>query len=152
MFDHSMTMLFQMFRTMHAEHVGTLRNEIERLDELNRELQALVSLREKTDAEARTPSMPNRRLTADSQPASRDPSQQKSANERTRSAAGSDATLPVPARPASRTESKEALQSSPAAEQAEPDVHLWLCRRMEEIQHERQGLWDRIVGVLRKQD
>ena len=30
------------------------------------------------------------------------------------------------------------------------DVHIWLCQRMEAIQQERQGIWDRIVGVLKK--
>src|SRR5205085_1368686 len=42
MFDQSLMMMFQMFRAMHGEQVEALRDELARMDELNRELHALL--------------------------------------------------------------------------------------------------------------
>jgi pSer/pThr/pTyr-binding forkhead associated (FHA) protein len=128
MFEQSLTMMFQMFRTMHTEQVGTLRQEMARLEELNRELNSLLSVRANGAPSLAPPLTP---------PALRLPAA---------------ASTSVP-RPTSPTPTPEKLipAAQPSAADG-PDLHVWLCQRMEAIQQERQGLWDRIVGLVGKKD
>jgi hypothetical protein len=123
MFEQSMTMMFQLFRTMHLEHVGTLRQEMTRLEELNRELNALSSEQAKGTRSVIPP--PTTKATTPSAPASA-------------------ASKPVPEKPT--------LGLRPPSTDNNPDLHIWLCQRMEAIQQERRGLWDRIIGIVGKKD
>jgi pSer/pThr/pTyr-binding forkhead associated (FHA) protein len=146
MFEQSMVMMFRMFQSMHVEQVGLLRDELARLDELNQELRGLLTQR-----------VDNRPLPS---PAALPPAAGgQSAN--SRSAATGPAKQPPPqpaaaAPPAAGTTSHNS--ASPAKAQAGTpspqgqDVHLWLCQRMDAIQQERQGIWDRIVGALKKSE
>lgn len=129
MFEQSLTMMFQMFRTMHTEQVGTLRVEMARLEELNRDLQSLVVERRRHESIAES-TAPVARADTSSTPAATPVPEVGVA------AAVSDAA-PAPAIPAPQT-------TNPVGD----DVHLWLCQRMEAIQEERNGLWERIVGML----
>jgi hypothetical protein len=160
MFDQSMAMMFQMFRTMHGEQVGALREELERLEELNRELQDLLNQRGAVmassvpfSAPAGNRGEPNR---ADAGVTSQEPAPREAPKREPTSAGAPQGVAPDPSlspRPSRSTppafDPKKSAPplSSPAEGQ---DVHLWLCQRMEAIQQERQGLWDRILGTLGK--
>ncbi len=122
LFEQSLTMMFQMFRTMHTEQVGILREEMARLEELNREMYTLLAERAKL-APASVPAAPLQ-------------------------AAPPPAALPSPTA-APQAADKPVAPPRPPAD-ADPDLHIWLCQRMEAIQHERQGLWNRIASVLGK--
>jgi hypothetical protein len=129
MFDQSLVMMFQMFRAMHVEQVGILREELGRLDDLNQELQALLAERLK-DLPAPTPLLKqaeHTRTVAGAPPTSRGPAALPS---------GQAKTAPVP----------------PPVVPPGEDVHIWLCQRMEAIQEERQGIWQRIAGALKKSE
>lgn len=144
-FEQSLTTMFQMFRTMHTEQVGTLRAEMARMEELNRELQLLVVERRRLGSVPVAPLLPPRTsersdatpLSTPSAPSVPESGPLVTSDE----CAPADTAVPVHAQPTSQFESGTS-----------EDVHLWLCQRMEAIQQERQGLWERIVGLLRKHD
>jgi pSer/pThr/pTyr-binding forkhead associated (FHA) protein len=76
MFDQSLVMMFQMFRTMHGEQTSILREELGRLDAINRELQSLLAEQLKIAPPAASVSTPATRavLSAVSQPPGTEPS------------------------------------------------------------------------------
>jgi pSer/pThr/pTyr-binding forkhead associated (FHA) protein len=154
MFDQSLFMMFQMFRTMHGEHVGALREELQRLDELNRELHTLLmqrlngpapSLLSASAAQSAVSAVPAAR---EQQPDRATPAA-AAHRQTTPMSAAPQATAAVPDEGAGSNPDKTASASRPAAAAAE-DIHLLLCKRMEEIEKERQGVWERIIGRLRK--
>jgi pSer/pThr/pTyr-binding forkhead associated (FHA) protein len=150
MFDQSMMMMFQMFRTMHGEQVEVLRQELERFDELNREVQALLAQR-LPDAAASPPVLPAWRTAGQAPPAACTRPEASAKREQDDQSAANTGKPPHVA--IGRTTARTGTVSSPQPDAAsEEDLHIWLCQRMEAIQHERQGLWERITGALRKKE
>lgn len=156
MFDQSLVMMFQMFRAMHVEQVGILREELGRLDALNQELQDLLAERLKSvpaPIAALPPATEAERTSATRPPASAVrptpvPTTKQPVSQDPASVAGAPPAPRGPAVPPSPP-AKTVPGAKPTAPAGE-DVHIWLCQRMEAIQQERQGIWERIVGVLKK--
>jgi pSer/pThr/pTyr-binding forkhead associated (FHA) protein len=146
MFEQSLTMMFRMFRTMHTEQVGILREEMARLEELNRELNALLTERAKIASPV--PQLPAPAAVAS--PAADTPAKTSLAAPPEKTAAPTAPTAPTA--PAATDKAVPAPQPAAPADLGSPDLHIWLCQRMEAIQQERQGLWDRIVGLIGKKD
>jgi pSer/pThr/pTyr-binding forkhead associated (FHA) protein len=143
MFDQSLLFMYQMFQSMHGEQVGALRGELARLDELNRELQTLLVERLKTQPAAPT------------QPAPPAAKADGPASGTAAPAARPEVAAPKPftaVPPAAPPGQEKATPAPPPTVAAGDDVHVWLCQRMDAIQQERQGLWERIVGALRKKE
>jgi len=157
MFDQSLVMMYQMFQAMHKEQLGTLRAEMERLEELNAELRTLLDYRLKGPAVAPlTPiaGPPVGTHTANGANTHRPAAPRGSTAPTVEvkppaptvtapAAAEPRRTAPNPTNPTTTA----SPSSSPAS--ATDDIHVWLCQRMEAIHTERQGLLKRIVGVLK---
>jgi pSer/pThr/pTyr-binding forkhead associated (FHA) protein len=140
MFDQSLVMLFQMFRTMHGEQTSVLREELARLDALNRELHYLLAEQLKfASPQAATPTTASPRALP---PAADNPKAAAASTRDTSRVPGDPATPP--------SGHDKAVPPSATAPPGGEDVHVWLCQRMEAIKQERQGLWERVVGAFRK--
>ena len=176
MFDQSLTMMFQMFRAMHREQTDILRDELARLDELNHELRVLMAEKIRSEPPPAAPSPaappPAAPPPAAPSPAAPPPAAPAAplspAHPKPNAKAVSRRGAPQPFASTPATDTPRGNESYPAAGPATPaaavaspapappspspseDVHLLLCKRMEALQQERQGLWDRIVGVLGK--
>jgi pSer/pThr/pTyr-binding forkhead associated (FHA) protein len=159
MFDQSMHMMFQMFQTMHGEHVGVLREEMDRLGDLNHQLQTLVADRlQSAPAPIPEPPPPPRESSplAPATPVEPEPAANSAVPRPapepappTSVAPPQAAAMPLPPRPAAPANNGRAAPATPAPGQ---DVHVWLYERMNAIQNERQGLWTKILGVLKKKE
>jgi pSer/pThr/pTyr-binding forkhead associated (FHA) protein len=132
-FHQTMLMMVQMFSTLHREQMDLIRDELDQLHGLTRELQELqAELVKHPPAKAPAPTAPAPQRSARvSDPAGR----------------------PTPQRaptPSAQPEAKPAAPSAPqpAAGQDNADIHAWLSKRIAALQEERQGRWQKIVGYV----
>lgn len=116
---HPLMALFQMFGDLHREQMGLIREELDRLRELTREVLDLQAQAARRTPEPRTPLGPG--------PAP-------------------PAATPTPG---NGTPPRAAPgDAAPAAGQPQGDLHVWLNQRIVAIQDERQGLWQKILGAV----
>jgi pSer/pThr/pTyr-binding forkhead associated (FHA) protein len=128
-FQQAMLMMFQMFGKLQREQIGVIRDEMDRLHQLSREVMALqAELARHPPASAKprgAPSVAEPRATPHSAPSKSTP-------------------RPAPA-PKTITDSKPLphIQGQP-----EKDMHAWLSQRIATLQEERQSRWQKIVTFL----
>jgi pSer/pThr/pTyr-binding forkhead associated (FHA) protein len=129
-FQQAMLMMFQMFGKLQREQIGAIRDEMDRLHQLSREVLALQA-----------------ELAKREQPAP----------ERARSTPAAAGPRGVPNHVATNPASRSAPAPNPAAEskplplpqgQPEKDMHAWLTQRLATLQQERQSRWQKIVNFL----
>ena len=143
-FHQTMMAMFEGFAAMHREQSESMREEIEQVRQLSREIEALQAETERLQTEARKresaaraaellrpgPGVPPRPAPAASPGPSSSPTP----------ALSSPSGPVVPGNPTR-------LQPLPPAE-TEPDIHAVLLRRLTSIHNERQGRWQKILGMM----
>jgi hypothetical protein len=129
-FQQAMLMMFQMFGKLQREQLGVIRDEMERLRELSREVLALqteLANYVQPGAEGARPA-----------PATSGPR-----------AAATGVAANHASRPA--LAAKDGAQTKPLPlpqGQPEKDMHAWLSQRLAALQQERQTRWQKIVNYL----
>jgi len=124
---HPLMALFQMFGDLHREQMGLIREELDRLRELTREVLDLQAEAARRSPEGRAPLGPEP-APGPALPQIPPPTPKYVA--------------PPRAAPPGRGD------ASPAADQPQGDLHVWLNQRIVAIQDERQGLWQKILGAV----
>ena len=117
-FQQTLLMIAQMFGNLQREQMALIRQELEQIRELTRQLHTLQSegMRQSSSplpapAQAAAPRSPMPRLS--SRP-------------------------PFPA----------AKAGTPSAQYSDPEVHVWLHQRLSALQQERQSRWQKVLGIL----
>lgn len=130
-FQQAMMMMFQMFGKLQREQMGVIRDEMDRLHQLSREVLALQSeLAKRPEAAVERPR---------STPAATGPR------------ATPHSVAPAQPTPRPTTAPKPAAESKPLPlpqGQPEKDMHAWLSQRLATLQEERQSRWQKIVSFL----
>jgi predicted component of type VI protein secretion system len=121
-FQQTMMMMFQMFGTLQQKQMDALRDELDRVQDLTRELQDLQNKLERSAATAPV---------AAPQPA---PSPAK------------PAPMPAAAKPSPAAPSGPRQPGPPTPDPE--NMHSWLYQRMETVRQERQSRWQTILGLL----
>jgi pSer/pThr/pTyr-binding forkhead associated (FHA) protein len=133
-FQQALVMTMQTFGSMHRDQMGLVRQELDRLHELTRELHELQRELPKQKANG---AIAHSRPTAVPEPAA--PPRREPRPERPK----------APEPTAARNKDKAEQPASAPPSQSSEDVHLWLTQRIAAIQEERQGLWNRLMGMLK---
>jgi pSer/pThr/pTyr-binding forkhead associated (FHA) protein len=120
-FQQTMMMMFQMFGTLQQKQMDALRDELDRVQDLTRELQDLQSQLEKSASTASIATPPPTPSPAKPAPMP---------------AAANPSAAPSPPR-----------QPGPPTPDPE-NMHSWLYQRMETVRQERQSRWQTILGML----
>jgi pSer/pThr/pTyr-binding forkhead associated (FHA) protein len=129
-FQQAMLMLFQMFGKLQREQIGVIRDEMDRLHQLSREVLALQA-----------------ELVKHPPPAAERPRGTAAVQER-RVAPYSAPTNSTP-RPAPAPRTITDAKPLPLPQrQPEKDMHAWLSERIAALQQERQSRWQKIVTFL----
>jgi predicted component of type VI protein secretion system len=144
-YNQSMMMMSQMFGALQRDQMGLVREELDRLQQLTRELQVL-----QVEAAKQPSSPPLPSPVAPSRPTPgliSDPARRGIEEVR------NGATAPEPRTPSAESGiPPPGLADRPAPArpplQAHDDVHAWLNHRIATIQEERQGLWQKILGMV----
>jgi hypothetical protein len=149
-FHNDMIMMVQMFFAMHREHLASARDELDRVEQLTRELSALQA---KLGEQAESPDAGP--IVGGGRAAKRQPSQDtKERHVRIESG--------EPNQAAHRRESgspKTGTKSSKGKPPPRPDganeldsaqLHAQLTKRIAELQRERQGYWQSIMSKMTK--
>jgi pSer/pThr/pTyr-binding forkhead associated (FHA) protein len=129
-FQQAMLMMFQMFGKLQREQIGVIRDEMDRLHQLSREVMALQT---ELARHAPQPSGRPRATPSVSEPRATPYTAPMNSNAR-----------PAPA-PKGITDSKPLPHPQG---QPEKDMHAWLSQRIAALQEERQSRWQKIVGFL----
>jgi pSer/pThr/pTyr-binding forkhead associated (FHA) protein len=129
-FQQAMVMMFQMFGKLQRDQIGIIRDEMDRLHQLSREVMALqTELAKQTQSAAEKP-------------------RSQAAMARPRAAAYSAAANPA-SRPAPAMKNNlESKPLPPSQGRPEKDMHAWLSERIAALQQERQTRWQKIVSFL----
>lgn len=118
-FQQTILMMAQMFGNLQREQMAIIRQELEQIQELTRQVHTLQSEGMRQSA---SPLPASPRATAPSSPT-------PSLNWKpTACAAKGDA---------------------PSAKPCDPDVHVWLSQRLSQLQQERQGRWQKVLSILK---
>jgi hypothetical protein len=169
-FHNDMVLMVQMFAAMHREHLVSVRDELDKVKQLTRELRILQkSLTQAQDSTA-APAAPGKLASGKPVSKSSEPAQQKQkrhqsksndqahvmsrpnqpnhkkAHESPASTRQSDASHPPPT---SAMDSKEGRDGRLTA--VDPyELHSVLTKRITELQQDRRGYWQKILGVISK--
>ncbi len=137
-FQQSMLMMFQMFGKLQREQMGVIRDEMDRLHELSREVLALqTELAKRPQPVGQVSTLPPQ-------------------VDRPRSAPAAAARA-VPNSVATKPDSRSTAAPKPTTEskplplpqgQPEKDMHAWLSQRLATLQQEQQSGWQKIVSFL----
>lgn len=142
--------LAQMFMAAHKERAAQVRGELEEVQRLTQELQRLRETQ--TQPSAAPPRLPlgengngSGRANEDAAARTAAPPQGEGQTEQpaapvAQSAAGSETFSPP-----KPEEDPPAIPAGPA----EAGVHEWLCRRVEALEKERHGRWQKVLTFLR---
>jgi pSer/pThr/pTyr-binding forkhead associated (FHA) protein len=138
-FQQALTMMVHLFSGLHRDQMQLIRQEMNHLQELTRELQGLPA------ELARHTSVPPRNAGAA-------PSPRPTAPVVPIAPPAAPAPLPTlprssPPRPIPPAEPTSSPLSTPPA-QSDADVHAWLSQRLMVLQQERQSRWQKILNVL----
>jgi hypothetical protein len=125
-FHQTMLMMAELFTTLHREQAGLVREELEHLRQLTRELNALQAERARAPAALAAPARP---LAAEPLPPA--------------AAGGAEAdATEKPVGPTAGTTPSSRPAKSPA------EVHDWLTRRIDALQAERQGRLQKLFQMV----
>ena len=117
-FQQTLVMIAQMFGNLQREQMALIRQELEQIRELTRQLHTLQS--------------EGRRQSASPLPASPQAAVPRS---------------PTPNLSAKPT-APAAKADTPSGHYCDPDVHVWLHQRLSALQQERQSRWQKVLGIL----
>jgi pSer/pThr/pTyr-binding forkhead associated (FHA) protein len=138
-FRQTLAMMFQMFGALHRDQMTFIQEEMDRLQQLNRELH-LLQIEAATHPPAQAPaSTPRPAAGPESRPR---PVAAGAAADRSPRMAAEPPNSPAP--PPRPTAATGAVPAAPCGE----DVHTWLCRRMAAVEEERQSRWQKLLGLL----
>jgi hypothetical protein len=149
-FHNDMIMMVQMFFAMHREHLASAREELDRVEQLTRELSALQArLRKPTES-------PDAGPTAGVSRAPQHPPAHNSKDRQTPAVSGEskpaahrrESGSPKPGTKSSK--GKPPPKSDGGSELDSAQLHAQLTRRITELQHERQGYWQSIMSKMTK--
>jgi pSer/pThr/pTyr-binding forkhead associated (FHA) protein len=131
-FRQTLLMMFQMFSALHKDQMAFFQQEMERVQELTRELEMLQKEAARYAPAAPATASPPAGSPAPSRPVAQAPA---------------PATVPS-------TSSRSSLQApagAPSTASSAPagvDIHVWLCQRMAAVQEERQNRWQKLIALL----
>jgi pSer/pThr/pTyr-binding forkhead associated (FHA) protein len=149
-FQQAMVLMFQMFGTLQKEQADVVRSEMNRIQELTREIQAL-------HADLKAPALSNAGATVakprafGEKPSSNGtPPMSVAACDgqlrgSPRNAGFAEQQVSIPARQSGNPVEKLPPKST---DQAGTEVHAWLCERMAELQEDRRSRMQKIVDFL----
>jgi hypothetical protein len=149
-FQQAMVLMFQMFATLQKEQADVVRAELNRIQELTREIQAL-------QADLKAPAVTAAGATpAKRRPYGENPAINGPARVSVAACDGQSGGLPRNAGFAEQQASPTARESAKPVEnlaakgtdQAGTEVHAWLCERMAELQEDRRSRMQKIVDFL----
>ncbi|HEY7159169.1 MAG TPA: FHA domain-containing protein [Gemmataceae bacterium] len=138
-FQQALTMMVHLFSGLHRDQMQLIRQEMNHLQELTRELQGL-------------PAELARHTSVSSRNAGAAPSPRPTAPVFPIAPPAAGAALPTlprssPPRPIPSAEPKSS-PLSPTPAQSDAEVHAWLSQRLMVLQQERQSRWQKILSVL----
>ena len=139
-FQQALLRMVQMFSGLHREQLQLIRQELNQLSELTRELQSLQA------EPARQASIPAR-MEADALPRAESvplPPPAAPAVSPSAKVTPSQAPPPHPRQPAEKLPTSAAEDSG----RSPREVHGWLMQRLASLQQERQSRWQKILNVL----
>ncbi len=143
-FHQTMMMMAEMFTTLHKEQAALVREELEHLRRLTRELNTLQAEQTRQSvAGRRLPPLLEGPAVAESAAVEEGRPQPQDASER-------EEARPEPAIAAKEAAPEKAPDSSTEAppKPAAADVHAWLARRIDQLQAERQGRWQKLMRLV----
>jgi pSer/pThr/pTyr-binding forkhead associated (FHA) protein len=163
-FHKDMILMVQMFAAVHREHLRSVREELDQvrrltkeLSELQKDLVKIPAVRSRNDDSsgpgpsgpasvgsqtAPRPVAEGERSGPVPRPTNPEPDLAPLGDPMEGGAASRPSTGPLPKAPA--------VSSSKADEANDPSIHSALCQRIAAIQSERQGYWRKILGVISK--
>ena len=153
-FQQAMGMLVQMFGTMHREQMEVIREELDRLHQLSKELQ---DLKDELAKPSRQPVTPSSELAAGVSPVVPPPSRATVSAPRLRTpiTPAPGRTPPLPTAPLAprpdQSRPEPASSGTPGAQaSAHPDrdAVAWIHQRIMTIQSERETRWQKILKLL----
>jgi pSer/pThr/pTyr-binding forkhead associated (FHA) protein len=137
-FQQSMQMVVQVFASMHRDQMGMLQQELDRIQQITRELNELQAEARSNRQRGPAP-YPNgsHTRTFPAPPAARTPPPQSAP--------------PQPAAPATPPAPGAEPAAPPVPSAAMPDMgdmHDWVNQRIQTLQKEREGRWQKILGFV----
>jgi hypothetical protein len=136
-FQQSMMMMFQMFTDLHRDQMGAIREELDHLHDLTREIQALqAELLRRSQPPPPAPNGSSDGPAADGRP----PASRVNGAGHAGPAAGA-------ANPAAASASLPKSIAPPPG-MSDDEVHAWLSQRILAIQQERQTRWQKVMTFL----
>jgi pSer/pThr/pTyr-binding forkhead associated (FHA) protein len=149
-FHNDMIMMVQMFFAMHREHLASARDELDRVEQLTRELSALQArLAEPAESPVAGPTAGSGRA-----PKHLPPNNTK--DRQTRAVSGESNQAGHRREPGSSksgtksSKGKLPPRSDGASELDSTQLHAQLTKRISELQRERQGYWQSIMSKMSK--
>jgi hypothetical protein len=118
-FQQTLLMMAQMFGNLQREQMALIRQELEQIQELTRQLHTLQSERMRQSASP-LPASPH----------------------------AASPSSPTPSL-SSKPTASAAKADTPSAKLCDPDVHVWLSQRLSALQQERQSRWQKVLSILR---
>jgi hypothetical protein len=149
-FHNDMIMMVQMFFAMHREHLASAREELERVEQLTRELSALQArLREPTESPGAGPAAGIDRAPKRLPPLDAEDRQARAVSgESNQAAHRRESGSPKSGIKSSKRKSPP--KSDGASELDSAQLHAQLSKRITELQRERQGYWQSIMSKMSK--
>jgi hypothetical protein len=145
-----MIMMVQMFFAMHREHLASAREELERVEQLTRELSALqAKLSEPTESPVAGPTARAGRAPERPAPLNIKDRQPRAVSEESNQAARRRATG-SPKSGIKSSKGKPQPRSDGATQLDSAQLHAQLTKRITELQRERQGYWQSIMSKMSK--
>lgn len=118
-FQQTLLMMAQMFGNLQREQMALIRQELEQIQELTRQLHTL-----------RSKGMPQSASPLPASPQAAAPSS------------------PMPSL-SSKPTASVAKADTPSAKRCDPDVHVWLSQRLSALERERQSRWQKVLSILK---
>jgi pSer/pThr/pTyr-binding forkhead associated (FHA) protein len=157
-FQQAMGMLVQMFGTMHREQMDVIREELDRLHDLTRELQELKEELARDPARAAAPAVAPASSSTPASDPDRVPTAGAAVGAPTASATGArtrlgDAAIPPPPSGPRPDQVRPGVAMAgatgdPEAADVPRDAVAWIHQRIAAIQQERESRWQKIVKLL----
>jgi pSer/pThr/pTyr-binding forkhead associated (FHA) protein len=133
-FHQTMLMMAQLFTTLHREQMDLVRDELERMHRLTREIQELRGQLAGPLPDSRPPEAPRGKDTPTQGPEQKPP----------------EPAIPPSGSPPDVRPGASASPPLPASAgtASDPSIHVWLSRRIAELNAEREGSWQKIKAFL----
>jgi hypothetical protein len=160
-FQQAMGMLVQMFGTMHREQMDVIREELDRLHDLTRELRDLKEELARAPARTAAPAVAPASSSTPASDPGRVPNAGAAAGAPPASATGArarldSAAIPPPPPPSGRRPDQvrpggvamPGATGDPEAADVPRDAVAWIHQRIAAIQQERESRWQKIVKLL----